>query len=69
MAHAEPRQGGDGQPGRRDEPRDSDLQVCDVVVQFGAERADLGLADVDLRSADAEFEERVGELRTKKITA
>jgi hypothetical protein len=38
------------------------VQVADVVVEAGAELADLVLADIDLLGPDAEFQEAVGEV-------
>ena len=61
-ADAEPAEEGNREPGRGDEAGDGDVQVTDVVVERGAERFDLVLADVDLTGSDSEFEEAVGEV-------
>jgi hypothetical protein len=46
--HPVPRERRGGQSGRCDEPGERDVQMCDVVVQRGAELSNFGAADVDL---------------------
>src|SRR5215204_6999716 len=61
-ADTEPRQEDHGEPNCRDESRDRNVEVADVVIQVGVEGLDLVLPVRHLALADPELEETVGEV-------